>query len=605
MERKNAPAMLIAAVLCAIAPAAAWAAEYYADSSGSDSNPGTESQPWAHCPGMEGWAGSAALEPGDVVYLSSSGTWTAGDTASLLEPVGGVTYDGSSWGGGTRAVLRATGELGRAVVAFREDHPTLPTVVRGFEVDGGDQLTAGVIFDWGYAPAELTGAVKRVEDCVVHDFYSRAAEGSWKYGIVISAWGGETLSNVEVIGCTVYNTPRSAVVNYVGNDDTTNRSENVVIRGCDIYGAGEDPDSDGHGIALKNHVISALVEYNTIHDVAGGGIHLTNHDEAGFMGPENAVIRYNIITNTGGRSSGAGVRISEMGDRSADIYGNLMAGNGNSGISISWQVGGAMTVRIYNNTLVRNCQSAGDREILVQSNTADIRALEITNNILFSSDTISSIIDEDGSISAHFNNLYFRAGGGRLVSSAGTSYEAAAITDWEPTALAADPLLEDPAAVPTGFVGEIGVNARPNTEGLGIREDSPARDSAMALDAAYGGSINSVVRPEGAGWDRGAYEYGELTPCESLGGTCCEPGQVCEGGVMSGSSDCGPLCCVGGACADAPEPPEDDITPADDPGPEGLTEPSTDATADTVPQDGGEDGEGEAGDEGCGCRMVY
>jgi len=31
------------------------AAVYYVSAGGSDSDPGTESQPWNHCPGMPGW----------------------------------------------------------------------------------------------------------------------------------------------------------------------------------------------------------------------------------------------------------------------------------------------------------------------------------------------------------------------------------------------------------------------------------------------------------------------------------------------------------------------------------------------------------------------
>jgi hypothetical protein len=601
---KTPSSLPVAAVLLlALAPGVARAAEYYVDNAAagaSDDNPGTESEPWVHCPGLDGWTGSAGLEAGDVVYFSSAGVWSAGGVPSVLEPAGGVVFDGNSWGTGTRAVLRATGEMGRGVVTFREDHPTLPTVVRGFEVDGNDQLAAGVVFDWGYAPAELLGAAKRVEDCVIHDFYSRAAEGSWKYGVVVSAWGGETIANVEVLDCVVYHTPRTGIVNYVGNDVTTNMSVNVVVRGCEVYGTGEDPDSDGHGIALKNHVVDALVEYNYLHDTAGGGVDLTNNSEPGFMGPENAVVRYNIITHTGGRNSGAGVRFSDAGDRSADVYGNLMAENGNSGVSISWQVAGAMSVRIFNNTLVGNCALAGYREIYVQENDATVSALEIVNNLIVTLPTIAAIIDEDGVITAHSNNVYFRPGGGDLVETGADTYTADTVSSWEPTALTADPLLADSSQIPTGFVGEVGVDIRPDTEGLAPAEGSPAIDAGAVLDPRYAGSINGMTRPLGAGWDIGAYEMGMAQPCSSLGGTCCEAGQTCEGGAMSGSTDCGAFCCVGGTCA-TPEEPGEDAAP----------DPGADAPADLAVEtgepaaDGSEDGTGgDTGGEGCGCGIV-
>jgi len=46
----------------------------------------------------------------------------------------------------------------------------------------------------------------------------------------------------------------------------------------------------------------------------------------------------------------------------------------------------------------------------------------------------------------------------------------------------------------------------------------------------------------------------EPQSCSDLGGTCCEAGQICEGGSFRSSSDCGQLCCVGGTCANKPQP---------------------------------------------------
>ena len=84
----------------------AYGATYYVSSStGSDSNNGTTTgTPWAHCPGMVGWTGSGSLSAGDTVYFNSSDTWTITvANTNFLVIVGGVTYDGDTWGGGTRA----------------------------------------------------------------------------------------------------------------------------------------------------------------------------------------------------------------------------------------------------------------------------------------------------------------------------------------------------------------------------------------------------------------------------------------------------------------------------------------------------------------------
>ena len=70
-----------------------------------------------------------------------------------------------------------------------------------------------------------------------------------------------------------------------------------------------------------------------------------------------------------------------------------------------------------------------------------------------------------------------------------------------------DPLLENPSDLPTGFTGAFGIDIKPNSDGLNITADSPARDGGAALDLAYNSSINSVTRPQLAGWDIGAYEF--------------------------------------------------------------------------------------------------
>ena len=63
-------------------------------------------------------------------------------------------------------------------------------------------------------------------------------------------------------------------------------------------------------------------------------------------------------------------------------------------------------------------------------------------------------------------------------------------------------------SLPTGFIGTFGVNLRPNTDGLSVSGTSAAANAGVALSSAYSGSINSVVRPQGGGWDIGAYEFG-------------------------------------------------------------------------------------------------
>jgi len=472
---------------------------------GNDANPGTASGPWEHCPGMPGWAGSATLEPGDTVYFDSGGAWEASSGSALLQVVGGVTYDGSTWGAGTRATLRATGYLHRSVVNLMEDDPAEPTVIRGFEVDANGQETSGIAINWPQAAGSMSGATKRIEDCVVHDVYSSSAAGSYEYGIVISSgWGGSRgVDNVEVLDSVTYNISRGGINVYAANDYSNSSISNVLVRGCDIYATGQDPNYAGSALAAKNHVIDVTFEYNTIHDpVRGIGIGISTH-AAGFTGPENLIIRHNIISN----SAHAGIYVQGYGDKSMDIYGNLIAQNQYHGIKFASSLADSLTARVYNNTFYQNYEPEWDSEIRVEANSADVSMLEIRNNIIYADSDTRCLIDDEENITNHSNNVYYRPGGGTLVIADGVSYTASNVGSWEPTALTDDPLLENPSDLPTGFTGTFGVDIKPNSDGLNITAGSPARDAGASLAAAYDSSINSANRPQGAGWDIGAYEF--------------------------------------------------------------------------------------------------
>lgn len=480
---------------------------YYVASSGDDTNNGTTTgTPWNNCPGMQDWSGSESLQPGDTVYFNNTDTWEASEGLAVLQVTGGVHYDGTTWGTGIRAIFRTTADLNRSVIAMLKDHATIPTVVKGFEVDAGGTITTGIGINHPQMENTLLGATKRIEDCIVHDVMSSSAQNTYKYGIVVSNWGVQyQVKNVEILNCKVYNISRGCINLYPGNDTGANWVENALVRGNECWNAGMDPDYGGSLLAVKNHVINAIVEYNYVHDpVRGIGMGISNHPEPGFAGPENLIIRHNIIAN----SKHAGIYIQDGGDKSLAIYGNIIMNSTYQGIILTDDLTGTLCVKIYNNTLINNYSgNQWAEQVRILCNDATITALEFSNNLVYTTDLARALLDDYGVLTAHTNNLYHKTQGGTLVIENGTSYTAADITTWEPSAVSDDPLFFNTAKPPYGFTGTYGVDMKPNTDGLNLTATSPAKDNGAALADSLNSSINTVTRPFETGWDIGAYEY--------------------------------------------------------------------------------------------------
>lgn len=480
-----------------VAAAVAHAAEYYVAANGSDSNAGSSASPWAHCPSMNGWSGSASLQPGDVVYFKNSDTWTNPSGDYVLRMTGGVTYDGSSWGSGTRAVLRASGSA-YLVVKWINDDDAYETVLSGFELNGGDMAT-GVGMGSPSAPYDLVGATKRVIDCVVHDC-GYANESGTSYGIKIGMQDGRAMQNVEVIDCVVYNIARSGIANYHSLYNSASYSENVLIRGNEVYNTGEKSTSGGYGILVKNRAVDTVVEFNYVHDTSAG-IGLTGGGSA-LSGPIDCIVRYNIVSGT----DDEGIIIRNSYEKSFDIYGNLVMHSGLYGMKIESTQSGDLTGGIYNNIFFENCVSSGSSEVLFQNPSSGAVAVDFRNNIISARSGDQALVNYMGSGLTHGYNLYYRPDGGTLVTS-GSSYSSSTLTGWESTAVAAQPGFVNTDNLPEGFSGTYGVDMQPESTGLIPTQN--VEGMGQTLTTEFAGSIDlsgtSSDSLRSSPWDIGAY----------------------------------------------------------------------------------------------------
>ncbi len=482
---------------------------YYVDQTGgSDSNNGTStSTPWKNCPGMSAYGGSGILRPGDTVYFNRGGTWqVSGEQGIYL--VGGVTYIGNSWGTGTRATIRASSDCDSGVVRFR-DHATYETVFQGFDVDANKTVSTGVDINHAHWTL-MNGATKRVRDCIVRNTWSRTSLGQYKYGLIISNHGGTGgyCENVEIIDTIVHDTSRDGLCLYPGDENANCRIKNITVRGCEVYNTGQDPDyGAGAGIIAKGNVVDAYIEYCYAHDTKGSPMFINGNENNHFpgVGPTNIHIRYSLFSSSSG-STAVLVYDGSSGKDPKDvrIYGNIIYNSpGSGGFYMGNDLGNTNSIRIYNNTFY-------NARVYIDAINATFAPLEFKNNIVYHSSS-TPLQDPNVKITSHSNNIYY--GSGTLVRSGGTSYSASNLkSGYEASASVSDPQFKNVGNLPTGFIGTYGVDLRPNNDGLSLQSGSYGVDHGVVLGSPYDGSINTVVRPGGSGWDIGAYELSAASP---------------------------------------------------------------------------------------------
>jgi hypothetical protein len=496
---------------CQVVASQLWAATYYVDntlSSASDNNSGTQQAPWQHCPGLSGWTGNATLRAGDIVRFNSAGTWKGSGGNALLEAAGGVTYDGSTWGGGTRATLQAAGSFARAIVSIRDDDPVIATVVKGFNINGNGTSNSGLNVNWP-SSVTLTGATKRIENCDIHDLRPIKG-GAARYGIKVGATTAGNTRNVEIIGTKMHDVSTTGIAIYAAVNCPTCLIENVTIRGCvvgpniDLYDAW-----NGTGILLKNNQNNTLIENTEIYDAVSNNLII---QDDGSGAPKKLIVRYNLIHD----GPKHGITVQTPNTTSFDLYGNVIYGNGKNGIEFSTTTNGSSNlVKIFNNTLYQNTGG----EISFSSSNATYSVLEIKNNILYSVSGQTPLRSAKGNIiTGHSNNLLYRPGGGTLASVGGTSYSSANITGFENTAIAKDPLFVNVAE------DVFALTAGSSAIGKGINPGFPLLNSA----SSWPDNIILTSQTSSSGFDIGAYAYGGLSVRTLAGLTINGPSSIDE-----------------------------------------------------------------------------
>ncbi len=464
---KKMKSALFLAMLITLLASTSMATTYYVDyTDGRDSNPGTASQPWKLSPGMSGWSGSATLNAGDTVYFDKGDTWTGGSGKALLNAKGGITYDGETWGTGTKAILRGTGTFSQAIALISADHPTYETVIKGFEIDCGNRNNNGANVNWPTSYV-LTGAAKRLENLDIHNLYMNS--GAY-YNIKVGSTGGKTTRNVEVIDNHIYDTNTQGIAIYSAVNCSTCLIDNVLVS-SNTVGPNAYPASagwNGTGILLKNRTKNVTVEYNTVYETALNNIIIQDDGNSGTDGNTGLILRYNTIYDAINKH---GIAVQTPGGADFEMYGNTIFNNDKAGLEFATNCAGTLKAKIYNNTFYNN----GNGDVTISDSTPRV---EFNNNIIYSKSGKKPLTASANTITAHSNNLYYRPDGGTLVTVGGNSYTASNLASFEPSAVSADPQFSNPAA-----------------KDFSLMSNSPAKAINAGSDILTGDQDKTVVTP--------------------------------------------------------------------------------------------------------------
>jgi parallel beta-helix repeat protein len=437
---------LAAVLFCAAFPAAATTYHVASTPGASDANPGTEGQPWAT---LQHAVDFPAVGPGDVIVVHA-GTYAG----ARIERSGTQAQPITLRAGAGESVLLDDASPDAAHNSILEVEDFAGTVgwwvIEGFATDGGETFRSGIDL------RDTVGIVVR----------GNSVTGAFRTGIF------------------------------------TAFSEDVVIETNESFANCE------HGIYHSNSGDRPLIRGNRLHGNARAGIHMNADLSQGGDGIiSDAVVENNLIRDNGGglcAKTGGAAGINMDGVVDSLIRNNLIWDEHASGIAV-FRIDGAVCSqgnRILNNTVLA---AADGRWAYVQGDfdgtpPAGCPGNELANNLFWSSHGFRGAISLDEPNPSGFASRNNTVEGVFSVDDGNTTIGLAA---WQALGHdAGSQVIANSGALAALFADMPGGDFH-------LAPGSDAIDAGEAR-ADVPADLDGIPRPQGAGWDAGAYEALEL-----------------------------------------------------------------------------------------------
>ncbi len=406
----------------------AWADSHYVKNGGSDTGTCTNSaSPCATIAYVQGQAAS-----GDTIYFDNASIWSV--AAPVLTAAEGITYDGSTWGIGTRAKLQAASipDIFQGVINVGYSNVTL----KGLDVDGNDLSLSGIMVA-GYADHDNDIENVTIDNCIVYNIGTGVDSGaSWVGGIQVAPRNDDThaghgVRNLIIKDTTVHDTVREGINIYPAwGTYGGNWIDTVLIRNVTVYSTGANGDQGapgfGDGLHIKDDARNVTVEFCNLYSNRHTGILYEAYIDDATVAPTNSILRYSLLHDNYYTGINLAHNTGNTADMTVDVYGNISWNNGRT--SAGWSSSSQLIIsandwrssvlNIYNNIFYTDSSVVNvtyPRNVVIGTGTADnypvygTPTINFKNNIVYSTDTIPLM--DLGEKLTHSNNLIRKESG--------------------------------------------------------------------------------------------------------------------------------------------------------------------------------------------------